>query len=117
MIDSLRQLIEAKEAGILAALFDTDCCLLEVGFGGILDLTELVGISIGDWKPIALNLNQDSMPLLEGVHRLVELKRNFSDLTGSDWLRILEAISELASKDVGPNHHLESSKFLGGVGC
>ena len=55
-------------------------------------------IPVNDRKPGALYLHHDPMPLTESVVLRMKAERVFEYASGSDWLRMLEALPVASTK-------------------
>ena len=80
---------------------DRDRGFLEIRLLGSIGIHEVVGVSIDEWEPVALDLNHDPMTFQESVHHFVELKVDARRLAGHDRLGCLQRIAESAAHDVG----------------
>src|SRR5262249_390962 len=74
--------------------------LVEIGFLGVVDVHERLGIAVHQWEPAALNLHHDAVARAEGVVAVLQPELHARRLTGGERLGFLKAIAELAA------HHI-----------
>src|SRR5262249_38643221 len=57
---------------------------LKIGFGGLVNVHELLRVTINQWEPTALNLNHDFVARLERVKNVVQSYLDFLRLAGRE---------------------------------
>ena len=80
--------------------------LLEIAFGCLVDIKELLWVDVDKREPAALDLNHDSVPSTKGVKRVGDRKLHASRLPSDERFGPIEAIAKLAAHDLPPHQLL-----------
>ena len=67
---------------------------------------ERLRVAVNQREPGALHLNHDAMAAAERVKDVGNREFDFSDFAGLEWLWLLEAVAEFATKNVAANELL-----------
>ena len=74
--------------------------LLEIGFGGVIDINKLLGIPVNYRKPTALHLHHDSVAFFETVIFVPQVIFDLGDLAGHKGFGFFKAVAIFAPKNI-----------------
>jgi hypothetical protein len=80
--------------------------LLEIAFGCLVDIKELLRVEVDHREPTALDLNHDAVASTKGMKRIRDRKLHASGLSGDKRFGPIQAIAKLAAHDLTPHQLL-----------